>query len=143
MRLVVIFVYKNSNSSYINIDITMRKFLITVNSQQFEVEVEEVKSANVAKAAPSKPLSVTPSQPVVSETNTTNGTHKITSPMPGNIFKVNVKPGDVVKKGQTLVVLEAMKMENEINAPADGKVVDVKVKVGQGVALGQILVELL
>lgn len=123
----------------------MRKFVITVNSQQFEVEVEEVSSAKSVKPSTWQPPSGVPAQPApASSTVITdhNGANKISSPMPGTIFKVNVNPGDQVKKGQTLLVLEAMKMENEITAPADGKVVDVKVTKGQSVALGQVLVEL-
>lgn len=61
--------------------------------------------------------------------------------MPGSILKINVAKGDTVKKGQSLLILEAMKMENDIKAPADGKVVDVKVSQGDCVTLGQTLIE--
>jgi glutaconyl-CoA/methylmalonyl-CoA decarboxylase subunit gamma len=123
----------------------MRKFLITVNKQQFEVEVEEVKSGSAAKPETSvKPSGTTVQKsaepaPVVSH----GSNHKaITAPMPGNIFKINVKPGDAVKKGDTIIILEAMKMENELTAHADGKISAVNVKVGEGVSLGQVLIEM-
>jgi glutaconyl-CoA/methylmalonyl-CoA decarboxylase subunit gamma len=123
----------------------MRKFVITVNKEQFEVEVEEVKSAksNGSVSAPS--YSEIPSQPPAASSKvitTISSANTISAPMPGNIFKVNVNAGDDVKKGQTLVILEAMKMENEIVAPADGKVLSVKVNKGDCVSLGQVLVEL-
>jgi pyruvate carboxylase subunit B len=61
--------------------------------------------------------------------------------MPGSILKVHVTKGDIVKCGQSLLILEAMKMENDIKAPADGKVIDVKVSQGDCVTLGQTLIE--
>ena len=60
--------------------------------------------------------------------------------MPGNILKVNVKAGEAVKRGQVLLVLEAMKMENEITAPTDGKVSAVKVENGQCISAGDTLI---
>jgi biotin carboxyl carrier protein len=64
----------------------------------------------------------------------------ITAPMPGHILGVPVKPGDAVEVGDTLVVMEAMKMENEIKAHVAGKVVEVKVAKGQDVGVGEVLV---
>jgi biotin carboxyl carrier protein len=64
---------------------------------------------------------------------TVEGKQTLTSPMPGKVVKVLVQPGDEVKEGQGLVVVEAMKMENEMKAPKDGKVVEVHVKEGQAV----------
>lgn len=60
--------------------------------------------------------------------------------MPGKILAVNVKPGDGVKRGDVLLILEAMKMQNEIMAPADGKVADVRVSAGQSVSTGDAMV---
>ncbi|MBO4370200.1 MAG: biotin/lipoyl-binding protein [Paludibacteraceae bacterium] len=67
----------------------------------------------------------------------------ITSPLPGNISKINVKEGDEVKKGDVVAVIESMKMENNIPAPRDGKVGAVKVSVGQSVMQGDALFEML
>ena len=64
----------------------------------------------------------------------------VNAPMPGNILKVNVKAGDKVKSGTVLVVLEAMKMENEIMAPKDGTVTQVLVSKGSTVDTGAPLV---
>jgi len=66
----------------------------------------------------------------------------VTAPMPGNIFKVLAQPGQSVKEGETVVVLEAMKMENEIVAPADGTISAVHVKEGQSVEADDVLFEL-
>lgn len=123
----------------------MRKFVITVNSQQFEVEVEEVKNDSSVRSVPSQKTNVIPSQPPAASSNVItqlSGANKITAPLPGNIFKVNVKTGDAVKKGQTLLILEAMKMENEITAHMDGTVVNINVNIGDCVSLGQVLIEL-
>lgn len=124
----------------------MRKFLIKVNDQQYEVEVEEVKggssSAPVAALAP-KPAAAPAPAPKASKAAATSGpTSKVTSPMPGNILKIKVNVGDTVKRGQSLLILEAMKMENDITAPADGKVIEIQVTQGQAVTAGQVLVVL-
>ena len=121
----------------------MRKFVIKVNNQAFEVEVEEIKSQGVAKPAAS-PVAAQSASPVAEKkaASTSNSSNVVVSPMPGNILKVNVKSGDAVKKGQVLLVLEAMKMENEIQAPADGKVDTINVTVGQCVGAGDVLVAL-
>lgn len=123
----------------------MRKFVITVNSQQFEVEVEEVRNDISGKSISSQKTKEIPTQPpAASSTVITHlsGSNKISAPMPGSIFKVHTKVGEQVKKGQTLLILEAMKMENEITATMDGKVVNVLVNPGDSVTLGQVLVEL-
>ena len=62
------------------------------------------------------------------------------APMPGSILAVNVKPGDSFRSGQVLLILEAMKMENEIMAPCDGKVVSVSVQSGTSVNSGDVLI---
>ena len=114
----------------------MRKFIVNVNGNSYEVEVEEVSSNG---AAP-----IVQSAPVVNEAKKSapsNGT-SINAPMPGNILKINVKPGDKVKSGDVLVVLEAMKMENDIVAPNDATVSEVLTSVGSSVDTGDALVSL-
>ncbi|MFU8765369.1 MAG: biotin/lipoyl-containing protein, partial [Haliea sp.] len=64
------------------------------------------------------------------------------APLAGNIFKVNVRPGDTVKSGQVIVLLEAMKMETEVRSPRDGRVVSVEVKAGDTVVVGDPLIML-
>jgi len=122
----------------------MKKFVITVNGQPYDVEVEEVKTVRNTK--PSTTQSVSSTQVSAAKTATApassaTGSSKINSPMPGSILKINVNKGDTVKRGQSLLILEAMKMENDIKAPADGKVIDVKVSQGDCVTLGQTLIE--
>jgi biotin carboxyl carrier protein len=121
----------------------MKKFVITVNGQPYDVEVEEVKSQKNSKPSTSQPVSASPvsAKTVSAPAPSTSGLSKINSPMPGSILKINVAKGDTIKKGQSLLILEAMKMENDIKAPADGKVVDVKVAQGDCVTLGQTLIE--
>ena len=96
----------------------MRNFLVNVNGTQYEVAVEEIdgKAAPAVKAAPAAaPVAA----PVVAAAA---GATKVTAPMPGTILGVNVKEGDVVKAGQPIFVLEAMKMESDITAPVNGTV---------------------
>jgi glutaconyl-CoA/methylmalonyl-CoA decarboxylase subunit gamma len=121
----------------------MKKFVITVNGQPYDVEVEEVKAVKNSKPSSAQSVSASPvaAKSVSVSAPATSGSSKITSPMPGSILKVNVAKGDTVKKGQSLLILEAMKMENDIKAPADGKVVEVKVSQGDCVTLGQTLIE--
>ena len=90
--------------------------------------------AAAAPAAAAAPVA-TPAAPASAPA----GGEQITSPMPGNILSVNVSAGDTVKKGQVLMILEAMKMENEIMSPCDGKVVSVSVAKGAAVESGTLL----
>ena len=105
----------------------MRQFNITVNGVQYSVAVEEVGAASAPVAAP------VAAAPVA-------GGEKINAPMPGNILEVKVATGASVKKGDVLIILEAMKMENEIMAPCDGKVVSVSVQSGTSVNSGDVLI---
>lgn len=134
----------------------MRKFLIKVNGNQYEVEVEEVRGdgsvvqtavetrAAAPVAAPAAPAAAPAPKPAEpkKDVSVPSGAVKISAPMPGTILGVNVNPGDSVKKGQVLLILEAMKMENEIVAPGDGKVASVNVTKGTSVNAGDVLVSL-
>ena len=123
----------------------MRKFQITVNGQSYEVEVEEVgASAPVAApvAAPA-PVAAAPAPAAAPKAAAAPaGAEAVKAPMPGNINDVKVTAGQSVKKGDDLVILEAMKMENEIKAPRDGVVASVNVTKGQTVNTGDVLVSL-
>ena len=118
----------------------MKKYNVTVNGTLYEVEVEEVgevASAPVVASAPAAaPKAAAPKKVAPA------GAVSVKAPMPGNIMKVNVKAGDAVKKGDVLVVLEAMKMENDIKAPADGTGSSVAVKSGDTVATDDVLVSM-
>lgn len=121
----------------------MRKFIVNVNGTSYEVEVEEVAPGSISVPA-SKPATVAaaPSNPAPAKAATTlSGNEKtINAPMPGSILSVNVKEGDTFRSGQVLIVLEAMKMENEIMAPTDGKVVSVSTRAGATVNSGEVLI---
>lgn len=124
----------------------MRKFLISVNGKEYEVEVEEVSNEVQYQSQPIQQKvvegSVQKQNPAEKEFSSeeekknisiAKGTEVVYAPMPGTILNINVKEGDIVKSGQTLVILEAMKMENEIVAPRDGKVVGIYVSKGANV----------
>lgn len=126
----------------------MRKFLVNVNGTQYQIEVEELDksaaAAPVAAPAPapapvSAPKPVAAPAPVAAPTPVSGSGTAVNSPMPGNILSVNVAVGDAVKAGQTLMMLEAMKMENEILSPIDGKVIAISVSKGTTVGAGQLL----
>ncbi len=113
----------------------MKKYTITVNGTAYEVEVEE---AGVVASAPKAAPAPAPkaAAPVAA------GATTVSAPMPGKVLSINVKAGDAVKSGDVLLILEAMKMQNEIMAPADGTVSDVRVSAGQTVATGDVMIVL-
>ncbi len=117
----------------------MRHFLVNVNGTNYEVAVEEIdgKSAPAAQPAPTPAAAQPAAAPAASAAPA--GGAQVTSPMPGTILSVLVKVGDVVKAGQPVVVLEAMKMENDIPAPVDGKVTSVAAVKGASVETGSLL----
>ena len=118
----------------------MRKFKIKVNDKSYEVEVEEIggtsapvmTSAPVASAAPAP--AATASAPA--------GSTEVAAPMPGSIIDVKVKNGDKVSEGDVLLILEAMKMENEIRYRNGGIVKAVHVSAGQAIEGDVVLVEI-
>ena len=115
----------------------MRKYRVTVNGTVYEVELEEITGA-VPAAAPA-PAAEKPAAPAPAPAAPAGEGERITSPMPGTILAVHVPPGQSVRKGDVLMVLEAMKMENEIMAPRDGKVTAVAVTKGAAVESGALL----
>nr|WP_304150925.1 biotin/lipoyl-containing protein [Mitsuokella multacida] len=134
----------------------MKKFNIKVNGISYEVEIEEIKEGAPQAAAPTL-AKVTPkvAAPKVAAPKVEAprakakekeavaagaGEHSIDAPMPGKIVKVVVEEGQSVKAGDVLLVLEAMKMQNEITADADGTVKAVNVEAGQNVKVKESLV---
>lgn len=129
----------------------MKQFKITVNGKTYDVAVEEtngVASAPAAApvaAAPAAPAPAAPAAapaPAAPAAPAATGAEKVNSPMPGNIIDIKVAAGDTVTNGQTLLILEAMKMENEIKAPCDGTVAGVHVAKGDTVDSGALLISL-
>lgn len=106
----------------------MKKYRVNVNGTVYEVELEEITGAAPAAAAPVAAPAAAPA-----------GGEKVCAPMPGTILSVSVSAGDAVKKGQVLMILEAMKMENEIMAPCDGTVTSVAAAKGAAVESGTLL----
>ena len=120
---------------------------VTVNGTKYDVEIEGGKAAVVKKpavvAAPEATgLSVTPKTPIATKPAAPAAAAsglKVTCPLPGTIISLNVKEGDTVSAGQTLLVLEAMKMENNIDAERGGVVKQVLVSAGATVMEGDVL----
>jgi biotin carboxyl carrier protein len=119
----------------------MKNYTITVNGNVYDVTVEEgTGSSAPAKAATPK---VAPKAAAKAAAPAgAQGAVKVNAPMPGKILKVNAAAGAAVKKGDVLVVLEAMKMENEICAPQDGTVATVECAAGDSVESGKVLVSM-
>lgn len=117
----------------------MKYYNITVNGSAYNVTVEET-GAGAAPAA--APKAAVPAAPKAAPAAPSAGAVTVTAPMPGTVLDVKATAGAAVKAGDTLVILEAMKMENEIVAPQDGTLVAVNVKKGDSVNSGDVLVSM-
>lgn len=130
------------------------KYKVTLNNRVYEVEVEEGSAMLVDEyelAAPAAPAPVAVAAPAAAPVAAAPAApaavavaagEPVKSPMPGNILKINVAAGQAVKEGDVLIVLEAMKMENDVVAPRDGTVAQVVVSKGAVVETGTTLVVL-
>ena len=129
----------------------LRKFKIKVDGQEYQVEMEEIGAvapaapvapvaAPAAPAAPAVEATPAPPAPAAPVASTPAGADAMPSPMPGNILRVLVNVGDTVTENQPLMILEAMKMENEIVAAKAGVVAGIHVKEGQVVNPGDALI---
>lgn len=112
----------------------MKQYKINVNGTMYEVAIEEVDASEIKSAAPAAT-----SAPAAAPAATAGAGEQVNCPMPGNILAVNINVGDVVKAGQVGMILEAMKMENEIMIPCDGTVTAVGVQKGATVESGAFL----
>ncbi|MCQ2483921.1 MAG: biotin/lipoyl-binding protein [Clostridia bacterium] len=121
------------------------KYIVTLNNKKYEVEVNESDAVltsvydAASVAAPAAPVVAPAAAPQAAPAQATASGEKVVSPMPGTILKVNISQGQAVKAGDVLLVLEAMKMENDIVAPADGVVKQLLVSKGSTVDTDQIL----
>ena len=129
------------------------KYKVTLNGKTYEVEVEEGKAIlldeyeayappSVAPAAPAAAPVAPAAAPAAPAAAVAAAGEPVNAPMPGAILRVEVKEGQTVKAGDLLVVLEAMKMENEILSPRDGTVAQVVVQKGSTVETGSPLIVL-
>jgi biotin carboxyl carrier protein len=130
----------------------MRSYKISVNGQSYDVTVEEVGAAAPALRATAQPVSAAVAAPAkaaapASPSASTpaagaSGTTQVKAPMPGTLLAFKAAAGQAVKRGEVLLILEAMKMENEITAPIDGVVTVLRVAEGASVSTGDVLLEL-
>ena len=127
------------------------KYICTLNGKKYEVQVEKVDDytpltrAEVAAPAPAAaPVAApaAPAAPAPAAAPAAAGASNVTAPMPGNILDISVSVGQAVTAGQTVLTMEAMKMENEIVAPAAGTVKEIRVKKGDVVNTDDVLVVL-
>ena len=122
----------------------MKTYTITVNGNVYNVTVEEgiTEGVPVSAAAPKKAAAAAPKKAAAPAASGNEGAVKVIAPMPGKILGIKVNAGDAVKKGQVVLLLEAMKMENEIVAPEDGVIASVNTSVGASVEAGAVLATL-
>ena len=116
----------------------MKMYRVNVNGTVYEVSVEAIDGVAAAAAPVAAPVAA-PAAAAAPVAAAPAGGEKVCAPMPGNILSVNVTAGQAVKKGDVLMVLEAMKMENEIMAPCDGTVASVNTSKGSSVESGTLL----
>lgn len=122
----------------------MKNYTITVNGNVYDVTVEE----NGASQAPSAPRAQAPAPrasqaaPKAAAPAGAQGSVKVNAPMPGKVLAIKANAGQAVKKGEVVLLLEAMKMENEIVAPQDGTIASINVAVGDSVEAGVVLATL-
>lgn len=121
----------------------MKKYRVNVNGTDYEIALEvmsedEAKASAEAKKAEPAPAPAAPAVPTAAPVAAPAGGEKINAPMPGTILDIKVATGSIVKRGDILMILEAMKMENEIISPIDGKVTVTATK-GSMVKTGELL----
>jgi biotin carboxyl carrier protein len=143
----------------------MKQFKFTINGNEYEVEVQNIeeniatvevngtsyevtldkemkqrKTPKIVQAKPVPTTDVTPATAKTANPNAPKGGGTVKSPLPGTILDVYVKVGDVVKLGQHLIMLEAMKMENNIDSDKEGTISQIKVNRGDSVMEGDVLI---
>lgn len=128
----------------------MKKFKVTVNGKAYEVEVEEMGGAPVAAPAPQAAAPAAPAAPAPAAAPAAapapavggpipEGAITVKAPMPGKISALKAEAGQAVKRGDIILVLEAMKMQNDITATADGTLHEIRVNPGDNVKTGDVL----
>jgi len=125
----------------------MKNYIITVNGTSYEVAVEEVEAGKAKPASSPAKMPNVKAQPVPEvksrpEAASGQGNISVNAPMPGKILAIKASAGTTIKKGDVILILEAMKMENEIVAPEDGTVASINVAVGDSVEVNAVLATL-
>ncbi len=122
----------------------MKNYRITVNGNVYDVEVEELGTGAATQTAAPKaaPKAVAAPKAATPAAAGSEGAVKVNSPMPGKILSVKASVGQAVKRGEVIMILEAMKMENEIVAPSDGTIASINVNEGASVEAGSVLASL-
>ena len=114
---------------------------IEVNGTKYNVEIErKVPQTKTPRLV--RPVITGPPKPEIDKKERGDST-PVLAPLPGNILEIFVNPGDIIKKGQKLLIMEAMKMENQVLAEKDGVVESIKIQPGQSVLQGDILIEII
>ena len=119
----------------------MKNYTITVNGNVYNVTVEEGTTAGVVQAPAAAPKAA-PAAPKAAAPAAGAGAVKVTASVPGKVYKVEASVGQAVKKGDSIVILEAMKMEIPVVAPQDGTVASIDVAAGAAVESGDVLATL-
>ncbi|MCR4596022.1 MAG: acetyl-CoA carboxylase biotin carboxyl carrier protein subunit [Lachnospiraceae bacterium] len=120
----------------------MKNYTITVNGNVYDVTVEEGAGGGASVAAPAAPKAAAAPAPAPKPASAGAGSIKVEAGAAGKVFKVEANVGQSVKKGDTVVVVEAMKMEIPVVAPEDGTVASIDVAVGDAVEAGTVLATL-
>lgn len=120
----------------------MKNYTITVNGTVYDVTVEEGTGSSAAAPAVAPKAAPKAAPKTASAAGGAAGAVKVNAPMPGKILSVKASAGQAVKKGDVLMILEAMKMENEVVAPQDGTVASIDVAAGDSVEAGAVLASL-
>lgn len=122
----------------------MKNYRITVNGTAYDVAVEELGAGTTPATPVAAPVAAPSAQAPAAAPAASGaaGSIKVAAPMPGKILAIKANNGQAVKKGEVIMILEAMKMENEITAPEDGTVASINVGVGDSVESGDTLATL-
>lgn len=119
----------------------MKNYTITVNGNVYDVTVEETGSTPSAPVKPAAPAAPVASAPAPAASGS-EGSVKVTAPMPGKVLSISANPGQAVSKGDTILVFEAMKMENSVVAPQDGTIASIAFGVGDSFEAGAVIATL-
>lgn len=127
----------------------MSKYRIKIDGKSYELEIERMdtvreadKTVHMVSEQGGQASVTKPSASVATSHVPTNSSNSVVSPMPGTVNKVFGSLGDTVKAGEAVLILEAMKMENEITSPKDGKIIVLNASEGQSVQGGTLLFEI-